>query len=43
VRAVDTGFVRIYINGSLFDFGPREAADLAETIHVILGIKGTSE
>jgi hypothetical protein len=39
VRAVDTDFIRIYINGLLFDFDPRGAADLAQTIRVILGIE----
>jgi hypothetical protein len=39
VRAVDTGFVRVYINGQLFDFNPHAAADLAQTIRVILGIE----
>lgn len=38
VRAVDTG-VRVYINGQPFDFDPRGAADLAQTIRVILGIE----
>jgi hypothetical protein len=39
VRAVDSGLVRVHINGLLFDFDPREAADLAQTIRVILGIE----
>jgi len=39
VRAVDTDRVRVYIDGSLFDFDLRGAADLAQTIRVILGIE----
>lgn len=42
VRAVDTG-CRLHINGLLFDFDPRAAADLAETIRVILGIEKPAE
>lgn len=38
VRAVDAD-VRININGQPFDFDPRGAADLAQTIRVILGIE----
>lgn len=36
-RAVDTDLVRVYINGMLFDFNSHAAAELAQTIRVILG------
>lgn len=43
VRAADTDRIRVYINGQFFDFDPRGAADLAQTIRVILGVEERAE
>lgn len=39
VRRIDADNLRLHINGQLFDFDPRAAFDLAQTIRVILGIE----
>lgn len=39
VRRIDDDHIRLFVNGLLFDFDPSGAADLAQTVRVILGIE----